>query len=155
VDVTPVERRASSPPVESEARQLARALGEFEKAPKASHGNFVKVPIQFWDCGFLPRMKRGEIALFLAVLRLANFRSDRRIEVRSAELCQIAGISPRSFWQAIRKLNEANIVKSRILGKGFQIIVQPGADWQVQSFQELTELTLDQNRRARFLTARR
>jgi hypothetical protein len=150
---TPVEQRASSPSVESEARQLARALGEFEKAPKASQGNFVKAPIQFWDSGFLPRMKRGEIALFLAVLRLANFRPDQRIEVRSAELCQIAGISPRTFWQAIRKLNEANMVKSRILGKGFEIVVQPTADWQVQSFQELT--SLDQNRRARFLTARR
>lgn len=129
----------SSQPTENEVRELAselaRELGKCEaNASDLRKGAFVKIPLALWDAGFLPRLRPAELALLLAVFRLANFKREPQIHVRTAELCRVAGISRRACWSALHKLIEGRIIEHCHAGKGHQIVLRPPSSWWLSSF---------------------
>jgi hypothetical protein len=124
-------------PIENEARELA---DELQRTSGQCHdglwgGGFVRIPNAFWDSGFFVRMRPAEISLLLAIFRLASYGHGRRvIHAPTSELCRTAGISPRAFWDAIRKLSEAQIIAARPVGKGYEILFQSPANWELTAF---------------------
>lgn len=130
--------RASGRPIENEARELADEL--LQTSGKGGNGlwggGFVRIPNAFWDSGFFVRMRPAEISLLLAIFRLASYGHGRRvIHVPTSELCRTAVISPRAFWNAIRKLSEAHIIAARPVGKSYEIMLQPPTSWDLTAFQ--------------------
>jgi len=124
--------------IENEARNLADELLQTscEDTSGLWGGGFVRIPNAFWDSGFLALMKPAEQSLLLAIYRLASYGHGRRmIHSTKSKLCLTAGISPRAFWDAIRKLSEAKIVAVFPKGKGYNISLLPPTKWDLTAFQ--------------------
>jgi hypothetical protein len=125
------------PGAEAAARELVREFTECQDTDDRGFwtGGFVRIPNAFWDSGFFVRMRPAEISLLLAIFRLASYGRGRRvIHVTTSELCHTAGISPRAFWDAIRKLCEAQIIVARPIEKRYEIMLQSPTDWDLTAF---------------------